>query len=367
MVGLAKWKLSVGAVCGALAALLIGNAARGEEAAKEVASVRQEHGAGAPEHEDAACASVLAFTPDGKLLMCAEKGGTDNLGLALGGVVCSYEVPSLKPKRNLAFGSRLSWFAFTTDGKKIVAAEDKAIVVRDTAGEDEPQTIKFPNPATPGQVGQVQVASLAADNRTVAAGVGHDIFVWDIVADKQVARFTTPMSNVTRLIAISPDGKSVASSSYGDAGLLWDVATGTLKKRLPTTAATPIMGALTWSAAGKLFAIADGGKMAPSAVYVWFGGSGSAKSVLPPGHEGGVTSMAFLPDGKTLVTGSMDNTVKVWDVSDATVKGTIKCANRVNAVAVSPDGKLIAVALAGDDNDKELKNLLLYNVSDVVK
>jgi WD40 repeat protein len=32
------------------------------------------------------------------------------------------------------------------------------------------------------------------------------------------------------------------------------------------------------------------------------------------GHKGGVTSVAFAPDGKLLVSGSEDNTVWVWDV-----------------------------------------------------
>jgi WD40 repeat protein len=347
MVSLAKRKLSAGAVCGAAAALLIGSAALGEDAPKEIASLKQEGGAGRGGGESPAC--LLAFTPDGKLLMSGNKNGA----------VFSYEVPSLKPKNKLSFSSELSWFGFTTDGKTIVAAENKAIVVRDTAGEDEPKTIKLPNADTLG----VDHASLAADNKTVAVGVGRDMFVWDIVADKQVATFASPMGQRAFAVAISPDGKSVVSAAPGDAGILWDVATAKDKVWLKNRPdhVDPLVRSVAWSANGKLFATAESEKMAPCDVHTWFA-SGAAKNVLS-GHEAGVTSMAFLADGKTLVTGSMDKTVKVWDVSECAVKGTIKCSSWVNAVAVSPDGKLIAVAVM----DESTNNLFLYNLSDVVK
>ena len=31
------------------------------------------------------------------------------------------------------------------------------------------------------------------------------------------------------------------------------------------------------------------------------------------GHSGDVTSVAYSPDGKHIVSGSRDNTVKIWD------------------------------------------------------
>jgi WD40 repeat protein len=75
------------------------------------------------------------------------------------------------------------------------------------------------------------------------------------------------------------------------------------------------------------------------------------------GHSDNITAVAFSPDGKLALSGSWDNTLKLWDVSNGREIRTFKGhAWTVNAVAFSPDGKL---ALSGSE-DKTLK---LWQVS----
>jgi len=61
------------------------------------------------------------------------------------------------------------------------------------------------------------------------------------------------------------------------------------------------------------------------------------------GHTGGVTSVAFSPDGKQIVSGSHDRTLRLWDVtSDQHTGFSLRGhSNYVNSVAFSPDGKMI--------------------------
>jgi WD40 repeat protein len=49
-------------------------------------------------------------------------------------------------------------------------------------------------------------------------------------------------------------------------------------------------------------------------VWVWNTATGQ-KTLALFSHSGSITGVAFSPDGELLLTGSMDGTIKVWNVS----------------------------------------------------
>jgi WD40 repeat protein len=69
----------------------------------------------------------------------------------------------------------------------------------------------------------------------------------------------------------------------------------------------------------------------------------------PPGHSGWVVSVAYSPDGKHIVSGSNDKTVRIWDAETgaAVCDPLLGHSGRVDSVAYSPDGKHI-VSGSGD-------------------
>ena len=70
------------------------------------------------------------------------------------------------------------------------------------------------------------------------------------------------------------------------------------------------------------------------------------------GHSLEVTSVAFSPDDRTLVSASLDNTLKLWDSSSGQLLRTLSGhESAVWSVAFSPDGHTLASASA----DKTLK------------
>ena len=76
-------------------------------------------------------------------------------------------------------------------------------------------------------------------------------------------------------------------------------------------------------------------------VKVWDVGTGQERATLK-GHTAPVWSVALSGDGKTLVSGSYDTTVKVWDVVTGQERATLKGhAGPVTSVALSGDGKTL--------------------------
>jgi WD40 repeat protein len=66
--------------------------------------------------------------------------------------------------------------------------------------------------------------------------------------------------------------------------------------------------------------------------------------VLATGHGGGISSIAYAPNGQSFVTSSLDKTVKQWDASTGTLLRILASDLWLYSLAFSPDGRQIAAA-----------------------
>jgi len=81
-----------------------------------------------------------------------------------------------------------------------------------------------------------------------------------------------------------------------------------------------------------------------SLIKIWDVASGSLLQTLK-GHTGGISSIRFSDDGKTLISTSFDETLKVWDVKTGSiVEDFIKDSGETKLVRVSPDATRILTA-----------------------
>ena len=82
----------------------------------------------------------------------------------------------------------------------------------------------------------------------------------------------------------------------------------------------------------------------PQVEHLW-----SAKLQTLEGHSNSVQSVAFSPDSQTVVSGSGDNIIKLWDATTGKEQQTLKDhSNSVLSVAFSSDSQ--TVVSGSDDN-----------------
>ena len=143
-------------------------------------------------------------------------------------------------------------------------------------------------------------------------------------------------SNRVVSVCFSSDGKQIASGSWDNTVKIWNASSGELQSTL--TGHTGYVPAFPCSACIQVVVFAH---------Y--------------PVTSRSVYCVGFDPSGKKLVSGSGDQTVKVWSIGSS---GTFECESTlrgdkaVHCVSFSPDGDM----LAAGDGDYQGGNVRLYDV-----
>ena len=167
-------------------------------------------------------------------------------------------------------------------------------------------------------------------------------------AQEQAASPRTGGSSSDEVQADRTGTPSEESDRQGEKRQCFGVLTATLR----VADSSPFFNAFSFSPDGKRIVSGSDDDTAK----VWDVQTGQETFTLK-GHSDSVTSVSFSPDAKRIVSGSGDKTVKVWDANTGQETRTIKTEHTdgVTSVGFSPDGKRI---VSGSD-DKTLK---IWNV-----
>ncbi len=168
-------------------------------------------------------------------------------------------------------------------------------------------------------------------------------------ADKPILVLDAGHTATVNEVLFSRDDKELLTFSEDKTIRVWDVASGELLRTLRLPIGIGSEGKLYAAAldsAGTTLAVGGAG-FADNKwgnIYILSLASGRIERVLT-GHEASIFSLAFSSDGRRLISGSADQTARIWNVSTGQTEQVLRGhTGIVGGVTFSPDGSRCATA-----------------------
>jgi hypothetical protein len=289
-------------------------------------------------------AHPLAFAPDGKALL-----------VGAGHRLLFWDVAGGRELFSLPCDGHIFEITVAADGSALAAAGHHRVWVWRGLPD-------APRPADLTPEGATSPAALAPDGSALALGRGDDLGMQVLRWPAGGAGGGPRAERVQRCwrgdwvseMTFAPDGRTLAAAVYvgGRSGeapwsvRLWDAVAGRpLPRRFPSNRR---LMCLAFAPDGRALAVGTGGAHEGPAtgadeVELWDVKAGVREATLGP-HAGVVTGVAFLPDGRRLLSEDfLGSCIRLWDVAAGREEAAFEWHQHASGVfALSPDGRWLA-------------------------
>jgi WD40 repeat protein/serine/threonine protein kinase len=294
--------------------------------------------------------TAVAFSPDDAILFTGDANGAGILWDKATGAVL---------RKLRSHTRKITAAVFLPDGKRLLtASNDKTVGQWDIATGTELVELGLKHPDA-----VLSLALLPQSRRVLTSCADEGVRLWDIDTAKTIA--TLPGTGVVNTVAVAPDGQlALTANSEERTVRVWDIKTG--REILAPTGKDRLGAFLDFNRIGRggqLWSAAfspDGDSVLTvggAEARLWNLHDGSERISLSP--NGIVASASFSPDGKQIVTGSWDNSARIWNAETGHAEKKLIGQHKgfVNTAVYSPDGR--AILTASDD-----RTAVLWSASD---
>lgn len=245
----------------------------------------------------------VVFSPDGRRLATASEDGSARIFYADG----EGRILLLKDHRRSPGPSAnrrevdVRSVAFSPDGQRVLTASNDG-TARVWSLDDPSKPLVLQPSSAP--MGTVFAAVFSPDGTSVATGSSDGkARVWPLDGGAPV--MLDGHDKAVRSVAFSPDGQRLVTGSSDGKAKIWKLDTPTQPERVLVGFGQPV-SVVTFSPDGRDILTAAGVNATVWPLDV------NEKPAILGGHTGLVLRASFSRDGRSIVTGSLDGTARVW-------------------------------------------------------
>jgi WD40 repeat protein len=238
------------------------------------------------------------------------------------------------------------------------AARSEPARVNSARLEPPPKLDRFGDPLPPGAIarlgtlrfqdGQViKVVAYSPDGKLLASSSGDAIHIWDVPTGRQLYRLSEESHDVKELV-FSPDSKMLAHTIRENQTshlVVREVETGRRVHRIDSPKGE--FGSLCYSPDGEFLAASHRlPNDEPSSIKIYNTATfEQLRSIVPWLGDADLWTIGFLPASPTLVlSGKLNPAIQLWDVALGKPGGKVAARGNIRRLgAISRDGKILAV------------------------